>query len=137
MTVIVLGNGFVTNSPQRNYYNPGDTVTLKAITNAGTFFLGWTQDATGTNNPLTVLMSTNKIVLANFGALPTVAITPLNLTVLAGSNAVFSASAAGLPPLAYQWQNSQGAIAGATNAALTILNAQPTNAGSYSVVVTN
>ena len=80
MTVIVLGNGFVTNSPQRNYYNPGDTVTLKAITNAGTFFLGWTQDATGTNNPLTVLMSTNKIVLANFGALPTVAITPLNLT---------------------------------------------------------
>jgi hypothetical protein len=137
LSVVVLGNGSVTNSPQRNYYNPGDSVTLKAITNAGTFFFGWTQDAAGTNNPLTVLMNTNKVILANFGVLPTVSISPLNLSVLAGSNAVLSASAFGLPPLAYQWQNNQGAIAGATNAILTFFNIQPTNAGNYSVVVTN
>jgi hypothetical protein len=56
---------------------------------------------------------------------------------LAGSNAALNAVALGLPPLAYQWQNSQGAIVGATNAIFTFSNTQPTNASSYFVVVTN
>lgn len=68
---------------------------------------------------------------------PTASISPLNLTVLAGSNAILSASAFGLPPLAYQWQNSQGIITGATNAIFIFLNTQPTNADNYSVVVSN
>jgi hypothetical protein len=137
LNVIVNGNGFVTNTPQRNYYNPGDTVSLKATNNAGAFFFGWTQDAAGTNNPLAMLMTTNKNVQANFGLLPTVSISPLNLTVLAGNIGALSASALGLPPLAYQWQNSQGAIAGATNAIFILSGTQPSNAGSYFVVVTN
>jgi hypothetical protein len=137
LSVVVNGNGFVTNYPPRNYYNPGDTVTLKATTNAGTYFFGWAQDASGTNNPFTVLMTTNKIIQASFGVAPTVGILPLNLTVLAGSNALLSANAAGLPPLVYQWQNNNGDIAGATNAILTLSNIQPTNAGNYFVVVTN
>jgi len=137
LNMVVNGNGFVTNNPQRSYYNPGDTVTMKATNNAGAFFFGWAQDASGTNNPLTILMTTNKNVQANFGTAPTVSITPLNLTILAGNVAVLSATALGLPPLTYQWQKGQGAIAGATNATFTIPNIQPTNAGSYFVVVTN
>src|SRR5208283_2117773 len=43
----------------------------------------------------------------------------------------------GLAPLSYQWQNSQGPITGATNAAFTISNAQPTDADNYTVVVSN
>jgi PKD repeat protein len=39
--------------------------------------------------------------------------------------------------LNYQWQNGSGAITGATNATLQITNAQLTNAGNYSVVVSN
>ena len=100
-------------------------------------FYGWTGDASGTNNPLVVVVSTNTIVQANFGALPTVNISPQNLIVLAGSNAVLNANAAGLPPLSYQWQNSLGAIAGATNASYTIFAAQATNSGNYSVIVSN
>jgi 1,4-alpha-glucan branching enzyme len=68
---------------------------------------------------------------------PTVTITPQNLNVFSGSNGLFAASAYGFPPLSYQWQNSSGAIAGATNATLPIVNAQLTNAGNYSVVVSN
>jgi hypothetical protein len=56
---------------------------------------------------------------------------------LAGSNAALSASALGIPPLAYQWQNSQGVIVGATNSVFSFVNTQPTNAGSYFVVVSN
>ena len=137
LSVVVNGNGFVTNNPQRNYYNPGDTVTVRATNNAGAFFFGWAQDATGTGNPLTVLMTTNKTIQANFGVAPTVSVSPSNLTILAGGFAVLTANAFGLPPLTYQWQNSQGPVAGATNAIFIFQNTQPTNAGNYFVVVTN
>ena len=137
LNVVVNGNGFVTNNPQRNYYNSGDTVTVRATNNAGTFFFGWAQDATGTSNPLTVLMTTNKIIQANFGVAPIVSISPSNLTILAGGFAVLNANAFGLPSLAYQWQNDQGPVAGATNAIFIFQNTQPTNAGNYFVVVTN
>ena len=138
LAVVVMGNGSVAISPQKNYYNSGDTVTLSAsTTNAGTSFYGWTGDASGTNTPLLVTMTGSKVIQANFGALPTVNITPLSLIVLAGSNAVLNANAAGLPPLSYQWQNSLGAIADATNASLVISDAQVTNADNYSVIVSN
>ena len=138
LSVVVMGNGSVAINPQQNYYNAGDSVTLSAsTTNAGTRFYGWTGDAAGTNNPLVVVVSTNKIVQANFGALLAVNISPPNLIVLAGSNGVLSASASGLPPLSYQWQNSQGAIAAATNASYTIFGAQSSDSGNYSVIVSN
>jgi hypothetical protein len=137
LSVVVNGSGFVTNSPQRSFYNSGDIVISKATNNAGVFFLGWSKDATGTNNQLTFSMTNNKVIQANFGIVTTVNVSPLNLTILAGSNAVLSANALGLAPLSYQWQNSQGAIFWATNAILTISNIQPAEAGSYFVVVTN
>jgi parallel beta-helix repeat protein len=62
---------------------------------------------------------------------------PASLTVGAGMNAAFSVSATGTPPLAYQWSFNGLEIAGATNASLVITNAQTTNAGTYSVLVTN
>jgi hypothetical protein len=138
LAVVVMGNGSVAISPQQSYYNPSDTVTLSAsTTNAGTSFYGWTGDVSSTNNPLVVVMNSSQVIQANFGALPTVNISPQNLIVFAGSNAVLNANASGLPPLTYQWQNSQGAIADATNAIFTIYNAQPTNTDNYSVVVSN
>jgi len=138
LATVVMGNGAVAISPQQNYYNPSDTVTLSAsTTNAGTSFYGWTGDASGTNPSLVVTMNSSKVIQANFGALPTVNITPQSLIVFGGSNAVLTANASGLPPLTYQWQNSLGAIAGATNATFSILNAQATNTENYSVIVSN
>ena len=138
LSAVVMGNGSVAISPQQSYYSPGDTVGLNASTTyPGTSFYGWTGDISGTNSSIAVVMDTNKVVQANFGALPTVNISPLNLTVLAGSNAVLNANAAGLPPLSYQWENSQGNITGETNAALVIPDTQATNSGSYWVVVSN
>ena len=136
--VVVLGNGSVAINPQQNYYTAGASVTLRATPVPGvTSFYGWTQDASGTNSPIEVVMNSNQIVEASFGALPIVSVSPLNLFVAVGSNAVLTANAAGLPPLSYQWQDSQGLIAGATNASFTIANAQATNAGNYSVIVSN
>jgi hypothetical protein len=63
---------------------------------------------------------------------------PVSLAVTAGSNATFSVGASGNTPLAYSWRfNATNVLVGATNATLTITNAQRTNAGSYTIVVTN
>ena len=64
---------------------------------------------------------------------------PTNLTVNLTSNATFnvSVSSNSTPTFSYQWLWNGNALAGATNASLTIANVQNTNVGYYSVVVTN
>jgi hypothetical protein len=63
---------------------------------------------------------------------------PSNLTVLAGSNVVFTATATGAPLPVFQWYfNGTNALAGATNASLLVSNAQPAHAGDYSVSAAN
>jgi hypothetical protein len=138
LSVAVVGNnGAVTINPQQNYYNPGDNVTLSASTNTGIIFYGWGSDATGTNNPLTVVMNTNLNIQAYFVGAPTVNISPSNVAVLATSNFILNASAYGFAPLGYQWQTANGIIPNATNASYAIASALPGDAGNYTVVVTN
>jgi hypothetical protein len=57
--------------------------------------------------------------------------------VVTGQTADFSVTATGTAPLSYQWKFNGAPIGGATGSAFTIANAQPVNAGTYSVVVTN
>lgn len=70
---------------------------------------------------------------------PTIWQQPAGVLVLPGDMVSFSVQASGgTAPLYYQWFfNSTNRIAGATNAMLTFTSAVATNAGNYSVVVTN
>jgi hypothetical protein len=68
---------------------------------------------------------------------PTILSQPAQEEILHGSNANFSVLAVGAPPLYYQWLFNGGAISGATNASYSIINAQPSASGGYSVLVTN
>jgi hypothetical protein len=69
---------------------------------------------------------------------PSITNQPTSRTILAGTNTTFSVGALANGTLRYQWQfNATNALARATNAFLTITNAQSTNAGNYSVVVTD
>ncbi len=54
-----------------------------------------------------------------------------------GKNISMTASAAGAAPLKYQWRYNGANISGATNLSLTLTNIQASNAGSYTIVVTN
>ena len=71
------------------------------------------------------------------GTPPYVAKNPTNQIVLRGSSAALNASALGTPPFNFQWQLNGTNMAGATNAALTIDNAQLSNEGNYTLVVSN
>jgi uncharacterized protein YpmS len=68
---------------------------------------------------------------------PVIAIQPLSQTVTQGLNASLSVTASGTEPLSYQWIFSGTNLAGATTSVLVLTNLQATNAGSYTVVVTN
>lgn len=69
---------------------------------------------------------------------PSITTQPQNQSVIVGNTANFSVVAAGTAPLNYQWYfNTNTLLANATNTSFSLLAAQPTNAGGYSVIVTN
>ena len=80
--------------------------------------------------------SSNAVLLLT-NAPPAITTQPQNQSVLAGQTATFSVAATGTPPLNYQWFFSGTNIAGATANPFTLANVQLTNAGNYSVVITN
>ena len=69
---------------------------------------------------------------------PVITSQPTNVTVLQTSTATFNVVVSGNAPLFYQWHfNQTNDIPGATNDTLVITNAQFSDAGFYSVTVTN
>jgi pectate lyase/pectin methylesterase-like acyl-CoA thioesterase len=62
---------------------------------------------------------------------------PQSQTVNVGAAATFTVTASGAAPITYQWRKNGADIPGATSATLTLPDAQPTDAGVYSVLVSN
>jgi alpha-tubulin suppressor-like RCC1 family protein len=71
------------------------------------------------------------------GTPPSIAAQPSGLTLLMGQSGTLSVTANGTAPLSYQWRKDGVAINGATSASYSIASAKATDAGSYSVVVSN
>ena len=72
-------NGSVLKVPLSTTYNYGSVVTLTPTANTGYTFTSWTGDASGNAVPLTVLMTSNKVITANFTANAAVGPAPINL----------------------------------------------------------
>jgi uncharacterized repeat protein (TIGR02543 family) len=66
LTVLEQGAGVVAREPEANAYTKGQAVRLLAQPFPGQAFLGWTGDASGTQNPLTVTVTTNRTITATF-----------------------------------------------------------------------
>ncbi len=66
LTTNVNGNGAVNVDPAGGIYDEGTEVTLTADADPGYFFIGWTGDLIGTENPVTITMDANKTITANF-----------------------------------------------------------------------
>ncbi len=62
---------------------------------------------------------------------------PTGLTAAVGEPALFRVTATGSSPLAYQWRKNGAPIPGATAAIFTIAAVSPSDAGDYTVVVSN
>ena len=70
LTVIPDGLGEVALSPPGSRYRLNTNVVLQAAAGAGQEFLGWSGAASGSQNPLSVTMNSNKVITARFTKRP-------------------------------------------------------------------
>jgi uncharacterized delta-60 repeat protein len=135
-TAAATGSGTLTFQWSKDGVNlgsPGATLALPAValTDSGNYAVTVTSAfGTVTSNPALLTVRAAQIA-------PSITTPPAAASVVTGSTATFTVVAAGSAPLTYQWSKDGIALAGAVGATLTIPNAQPVAAGSYSVVVTN
>jgi sugar lactone lactonase YvrE len=108
------------------------TSSYKITSVAATNFGSYACVITGTNGSIT----TTQAVLTVTGP-PAIVAQPASLTVTQSQDAAFSITPAGTTPLSCQWQFNNAPILGATTTDYAVTSAQSTNAGSYSIIVTN
>ena len=84
LTVNILGNGSVSKNPDQATYTYGQNVQLTATAAPGWSFSGWSGDLTGSTNPGTVTMNSDKMITAAFSTLldatPPAAVTDLAIS---------------------------------------------------------
>src|SRR5262249_13707149 len=71
------------------------------------------------------------------GIPPFMGLQPVSATINAGNNLALSAVAGGALPLGYQWYQNGSPLTLQTNTTLAFNPVQGTNAGNYTVIVTN
>lgn len=81
-------------------------------------------------------VTTIDLVLETNGP-PLIRVQPANQSIYQGGSASFSIAAGGAKPMTYQWSLNTTNLPGATNSTCMITHAQPEQAGSYAVVVSN
>jgi pectate lyase/pectin methylesterase-like acyl-CoA thioesterase len=140
LSLSTQGQGTIQSIPSGPSYQAGTIVQLTAVPAAGWQFSNWSGDLTGSANPATIVMNSPKSVTAIFTEAltpPSITTQPVSQTAPVGSNVTFNVVATGTAPLTYQWKKDGADIPGATGATLSLTNVQPSDAGSYSVVVSN
>ena len=66
LTVNINGSGTVVLNPPGGVYTAETVVSILAVPSGGYEFSGWSGDASGLENPLTLVMDANKTVIADF-----------------------------------------------------------------------
>ncbi len=68
LAIATVGNGSVAKNPDLSGYACGTVVTLTATADTGATFGGWSGDASGTTNPITVTVTANRAITATFNS---------------------------------------------------------------------
>ena len=77
LSVIPIGPGAISIDPQANSYAGGTPITITATPNTNYTFLGWSGDASGTNNPLNIVLNQSQTIYANFSTNSSLLIYPV------------------------------------------------------------
>jgi hypothetical protein len=121
---------FSTGTPVANQTNANLNFTPVSTNQAGSYFVV----IANSYNAVTSSIATITVQTA-----PSIAQqpNPTNLSLFVGQTARFSVTANGAVPLSYFWQFNGNYVPGANASSYSIANAQVTNSGNYSLVITN
>ncbi len=128
----------VTNAVQ-SFSGPSEIGNDPYDSTAGTrTFEGLIDEVTVYNQALSATEISALYTAASGALVPiTIAEQPLGTAVYASNSVEFTVDASGSGPIYYQWELNGTNIAGATTSVLNITNVQSTNAGTYTVVISN
>jgi gingipain R len=142
LTTNVVGNGSISLNPPGGTYCEGTEVTLTAVPDAGWQFDGWSGDLSGTQNPATITMGSNKNVTATFSQLPvnqyslTVNTTGQGSVTLNPSGGVYDegtvVTLTAVPDSGWKFDNWSGDLSGSTNPTTITMNANKTVTANFS-----
>jgi hypothetical protein len=135
----VVYSGGATNVPVDQTVNGGDWRVIAAscpFTQGTNGYVSLSND-TGYSGKVVLADAVRFTYVGPLDVAPTITTHPASQDVNQGGNAVFDVVATGTPAPVYQWRKNSSPIGGATGTSYTVANAQPADAGSYSVVVTN
>jgi uncharacterized repeat protein (TIGR02543 family) len=128
-------NGTV--SPSSGTYASGAQVTLTPQPAAGYLFTSWSGDATGTANPLTITMNSNKNIIANFTRAYTLTVTtPINGTISPTSGTYASGVTVPLtatPAANYRFVSWGGDASGTNSSTSILMDANKTVSATFAI----
>ena len=116
-------------------YSGTHTSTLTISNMAANQGGNYTVIVTSTSGAGSVTSNPSVVTVTGAGSPPSITTQPASQAVNAGANVTLGVTATGATN--YQWQFNGAAIAGATNATLSLPNIGTAQAGSYTVVVSN
>ncbi|MCX6873575.1 MAG: chitobiase/beta-hexosaminidase C-terminal domain-containing protein, partial [Verrucomicrobia bacterium] len=137
LTASALSDGSITGIAADGKYLTGTTATLTAVPAAGYVFTGWTGDATGTANPLSLLMDADKTIGATFTRQYTLTASTLSrgsITGIAAGGKYLTGTTATLtavPAAGYVFTGWTGAASGTTNPLSLLMDADKTIGATY------
>ncbi len=113
---------------------PNDWVFSLAVQRDGRILIGgWFTSVSGTpRTQMARLLGSTPAAVA-----PSITAQPQSQTVSVGGSVTLSVTATGTPPFSYQWRKSGANIPGATGPSLALNNVSASDAGAYTVVVSN
>ncbi len=136
---VTASGGSVSRSPNQASYEYGTEVTLQATADAGYTFSGWSGDASGTNNPATVIMNADRSVTANFTANAyTLAVAATNGAVVAvPQKASYSygetVSLQAVASTGYHFAGWSGDLSGSANPSSIVMNANKSVTAGFAI----
>jgi len=116
---------------------PGVSGSADGTGAAARFYNPYAVAVDGSGNLYVADSSNSTIRKGTLSAGPLVQTQPADQYVAAGGSATFSVMASGSSAVSYQWKFNGSAIPGATGSSYTIASVQSSNAGPYTVTVTD
>ena len=138
VTVVPASSGSVSKSPNQATYAPGTQVTLTASSSVP--FLGWSGDASGSDNPLVVTVDGPKNITATFDAnTVTTTVSPAGTgTITKSPNQPFYPTGAlvtlqALPGAGYQFASWSGDTTGSDNPVTITVNGNQSVTANFAI----